>query len=170
MARDDTEAWIRTLLGKAGRDAAGLEREGWGDPGRILSMTPMTAPRRPSLPPLLAFVSFSMPTASLEALLDQVRKAGGTLVLRGLVNDSFRDTAAAIAPFADKGGFSVDPKLFERFGITVVPTFVVAPDAHDPDAVSGNMTLGAALEAVAAEGDHPGVARALLAKLRETGP
>ena len=84
-----------------------------------------------------------------------------------------------------KAGVAIDPRLFQLFGIARVPAVVVVPGGVPPcrsrgcadddpppfDRVTGNLSLAAALEAVAAEG---GVARATarqhLATLRGTRP
>ena len=80
-------------------------------------------------------------------------------------------------------GVAIDPRLFRLFGIARVPAVVVVPGGVPPcrhrgctdeqpppfDRVSGNLSLAAALEAVAAEGDAGReVARRHLATLRGT--
>ena len=56
---------------------------------------PTSRPRAASGPSLLVFVSFAMPDATITRLLDQASGARATLVLRGLVNGSLRDTVSA---------------------------------------------------------------------------
>ena len=163
FAQESPDAWLADLLDKAGREAEALRREGWD--GRAATAAPLAPTARP---PLLAFVSFSMPEASLRAVLEQTARAGGVTVLRGLVNGSFRDTAQAVAAIAREHGpgFSIDPRPFAEYGIVAVPAFVV-PGAVSPDKVAGNLSLAAALEAMVREGDNPETARRLLARLRQ---
>lgn len=74
-------------------------------------------------PNLLVFVSFSMPMESLKLLGDQVQKAGGSLVFRGLVKDSFPLTAEKMRKLGTEA--MIDPTLFEAFQVKGVPTFVM---------------------------------------------
>ncbi len=81
-------------------------------------------------PAILAFVSFSMPKQSLRLLSEQLSKIGGTLVLRGLVENSISKTVAkTIELFGDKevGGFSVDPEAFKQHQVRAVPAVVIIP-------------------------------------------
>lgn len=82
------------------------------------------------------FASFSMPNASLRSLIEQGELAGIPIVLRGLVNNSIEDTMRQVHSLYEEGeqqesGAVIDPTLFERFGITQVPSVVVA--AHSAD-------------------------------------
>ena len=76
---------------------------------------------------LLVFVSFSMPTQSLKQWLSQTQKAGGTLIIRGLVNHTFKETVKRISEILDNktGGLQLDPTLFKKYGIHQVPAVVV---------------------------------------------
>ena len=171
----DNDAWLN--------EALKLKQQGWGE-----RVSPVLPDQRRPIAPLMAFVSFSMPDDSLKAILNQVDMAGGTVVLRGLVNDSFKDTAATVAKLVEDSkrrgrergsgpgqgndnlpGFSVDPKLFTKYAITAVPTFVVT-EGDRFDKIGGNMNLAAALQAVIREGDHSEAARRLLNKLRKGSP
>ena len=60
---------------------------------------------------LLIFVSFSMPRASLDRLVDQAAKASATLILRGLVDDSMQRTVMRAQALigARQVGFQIDP-------------------------------------------------------------
>lgn len=64
-------------------------------------------------PNLLVFVSFSMPGASLKALHAQVTRLKGKLVLRGLINGSFRETAQKLKDLQIEA--IIDPILFEAY-------------------------------------------------------
>ena len=78
-------------------------------------------------PTLLVFVSFAMPEATISRLLDQAARAGGTLVLRGLVNGSMRDTVERMQRLIGERRVAVqiDPQAFDRFSIVRTPSFVL---------------------------------------------
>jgi conjugal transfer pilus assembly protein TrbC len=113
-----------------------------------------------SLGPMI-FVSLSMPVASLKKLAMDAQKVGGVLLLRGTINRSLKETVAAIKPLADQGvEVNIDPTSFERYGIKVVPTFVVdlsgaqgcdggTACAQRSALIEGDVTLGHALEHIA---------------------
>ncbi|WP_284620619.1 type-F conjugative transfer system pilin assembly protein TrbC [Aquabacterium humicola] len=114
---------------------------------------------------LLVFVSFAMPDATLSRLVDQVSKARGTLVLRGLVNGSVRETAARVRDLLGtrRVPVQVDPQAFDRHSVVRTPSFVLASgvDASKPCPVdrcpankpfllaSGDVSLGYALRHMA---------------------
>ncbi len=89
-------------------------------------------------PLLLVFISLSMPAPALNRLLDQAQNTGATLVLRGLVNGSLRDTALRVQQLIGTRQVSVqiDPEAFDRHAIQQVPTFVLlaAPATAAPGA------------------------------------
>ncbi|PIW27242.1 MAG: type-F conjugative transfer system pilin assembly protein TrbC [Rhodospirillales bacterium CG15_BIG_FIL_POST_REV_8_21_14_020_66_15] len=160
-AQDIDNAWIERMLDSAARDADALLREGWGD--RAATALPVS----PTKPALLTFVSFSMPDDSLKAILDQTARAGGITVLRGLVDNSFKETALRMGKLSREHGpgLSVDPRLFAEHGVTTVPAFVTVGETV-PDKIAGNMSLAAALETIAREGDNRDLAQTLLDTLR----
>lgn len=82
-------------------------------------------------PKVLIFVSFAMPEPTLQRLVDQAARAGATLVLRGLVNGSIRDTVTRMQALIGSRRIAVqiDPEAFDRYGITSTPTFVLAIDS-----------------------------------------
>ena len=55
-------------------------------------------------PRFIAFASLSMPPAALRAMADDVARAGGVVVLRGLPGGSARTLTAALAKVAADGG------------------------------------------------------------------
>ncbi len=79
-------------------------------------------------PKVLIFVSFAMPEATLQRLVDQAARAGATLVLRGLVNGSIRDTVTRMQALigSRRVAVQIDPEAFDRYGITRTPSFVLA--------------------------------------------
>lgn len=85
-------------------------------------------------PRLLAFVSFSMPEATLMRLAEQASVAGATLVLRGLVDGSMRQTVAKAQRLVGSRqvAFQIDPLAFDRFGVSVVPAFVLLRRGAEP--------------------------------------
>ena len=78
-------------------------------------------------PALLVFVSFAMPPATLQRLVDQAARAQTTLVLRGLVNGSLRETVDQVQKLIGtrQVAFQIDPQAFDRFAVTKTPTFVL---------------------------------------------
>lgn len=86
-------------------------------------------------PKVLIFVSFAMPEATLQRLVDQAARARATLVLRGLANGSIRETVTQMQALigSRRVAVQIDPEAFDRYGITRTPTFVlVKEDAGNP--------------------------------------
>lgn len=110
----------------------------------------------PGVPKLILFVSWSMGKEALASLGKQVQQLGGRLVFRGLINNSFVETQKAILSLRRDLGVGVaidiDPPLFEDMQVTQVPTFVVQ-EKTTHDRVSGSMSLKAAIEIMAYEGE-----------------
>ena len=130
---------------------------------------------------LFVFASFSMPKASLRQMLIEAEQFGATILFQGFLNNSVEDTTTAINetfPNADDAkGFAIDPTMFVRFDVGVVPQFVVLRDDIEPcltsgcqsdtppahDKVAGNVPIEAALRAIVdGEGDATLVANAAL--------
>lgn len=133
-------------------------------------------------PAIYIAVSLTMPPEALRRLVKDADKAGAQVVIRGFVNNSMEQTAAAARRAMDQdlaGGVAIDPQVFRAYGIQRVPAFIVARSPVTPcdgvdcvsaaaphDRVSGNISLGAALKVLADEGDAaPDVAAAALARL-----
>ena len=134
---------------------------------------------------IFALASFSMPDASLKALLADAAQLKVPVVFRGFVNNSVMDTQQALTRvFGDLDraqGFVIDPTVFRRFDVAVVPTFIGvgkdfdlcttpgcegdASPAHDR--LAGNVTLPFALRRIAEKGDV--AARAAAALLTKAG-
>ena len=121
---------------------------------------------------LLIFVSFSMPKESLRQLIADAYRVGGRLVIRGLVNNSFKDTARALYALLGEdqhGGVMVDPTLFKKFNITRVPGFVVVnhgnlsqPLCPKYDVVYGDVSLVYVLRKIVSAGEERDVAQRML--------
>ena len=78
-------------------------------------------------PTLLIFISFSMPQPALSRLVDQAARAGATVLLRGLVDGSLQKTVLRAQQLIGtrKVAFQIDPQAFDRFSVSVTPTFVL---------------------------------------------
>lgn len=116
-------------------------------------------------------VSFSMPPEDLRRIGREAHKAGATVVIRGLVRGSFKETLAAAKRVFDEnsiGGVAIDPNVFRAFNIQQVPVFISAKGPVEPcgnglncvsvapahDRLSGNITLNEALRLLAERGDQ----------------
>ena len=135
---------------------------------------------------ILIFTSLSVPAASWRQWAREAARAGEPLVLRGVSEDGMRATVRRIGERLGgaEAGIAIDPRLFRLFGVERVPAVIVVPGgvppcesrgcADDPapphDRIAGNISLAAALEAIADEGAvGRGVARRRLERLRGDG-
>ncbi len=114
--------------------------------------------------PIIIFVSFSMPQTSLKLMMHQAEIIHAPVIIRGLVNNSFKATIQKMAELTkdNHGGVQIDPTLFRRFQINKVPAVVVwnenecAPSQsclENYDVIYGDVTLDFALKKIAAEND-----------------
>lgn len=143
---------------------------------------------------VIIFASFSMDEDALRSLVVDAHKAGVPIMLRGFADGSLSATAermrnllgeieGAGGPEAEfLGGVVIDPRAYRVFRVDQVPTFIALdgplPDcdgldcsAPSPphDRISGNISLSAALQALASEGDKAAShARTALATLEGT--
>ena len=181
-------AWSRSVieraLQRAGTAAGGTAAPPEGVPTLPRELS-VAAPEHATTAEVLLFTSLAVPAPSWRDAARDAARIGVPLVLRGVAEGSLPDTARRIIGRLGgaKAGIAIDPRLFRLFGIARVPAVVVVPGGvppcrhrgcadHDPppfDQVSGNLSLAAALEAVAAEGDAGReIARRHLATLRGT--
>ena len=174
--RRDLESWSRSVieraLERAGRKASGgsdpLPAEGYA--GRLTA----SPSGRAGSPEVVVFMSLSAPEESWRQWSREAARIGAPLVLRGFGPDGLQAAVKRVGAYLHrKGGAAIDPRLFRLFRITVIPAVAVVPGGVLPcqsrgclsdkapphDRVAGNIGLGAALEAVAAEGG-PGRATA----------
>ena len=109
-------------------------------------------------PRVIAFASFSMGKVALKELAEDLHKVGGTLMFRGFVNNSIKETANKYKEYGIVG--MTDPTMFSTYKVTKVPTFVLLSDdlveqgklvIHDK--ISGNVSLEYALRNFADSGD-----------------
>ncbi len=125
----------------------------------------------PREPALRIFVTLDMPQGSLRRLVDQAERSGAVLVLRGLKNQSMRQTVAAVSDLLGqrKAGWVIDPEAFVRHGVEAAPTFLLIMGEDAPTcsattctvprpfiSVSGDVSLDYALEHMARR--HTGAA------------
>ena len=114
---------------------------------------------------LMVFVSSSMPKKSLEDYAMQLKEVGGTMVLRGLINNSFAQTTSYIHSLNKDGAVAIiDPLSYKNFDIRHVPQIVVIADDHGckwgrcqttpfHDKISGNITIKHALTEISKHGE-----------------
>ncbi len=119
---------------------------------------------------VLIFVSFSMPETSLEQWADQASRIHAPLVIRGLVDNSFKATQTRIKALMQddsvkKIGVVLDPRLFTEYQITQVPAVLVRDRSvmclptqtclttYPYDVVYGNVGLESALTVIADQED-----------------
>jgi conjugal transfer pilus assembly protein TrbC len=102
---------------------------------------------------LYIFVSFSMPQSLLETLDKTARQIGARLVIRGLKNNSFKETLSYIKEIKKEGiMIDINPVLFEDFAVNLVPAFVVV-EGKQYDKIVGNVSIPYVLEQFANSGD-----------------
>lgn len=75
----------------------------------------------------IAFVSFSMPESQIKDLMREAKAIGGTVAIRGLIDDDFQETFIKLRQLAGEldSGLIIDPTLFKRFAVSSVPAFVL---------------------------------------------
>ncbi len=125
---------------------------------------------------ILIFTSLSVPAASWRQWARDAARTGAPLVLRGVGAGGLPGTAKRIGARLGgaEAGVAIDPRLFRLFGVSRVPVVVVVPGGVPPcrsrgcadpgsgsgagfpapphDLIAGNISLAAALQAVALEG------------------
>ena len=100
---------------------------------------------------LYYFISFSMPTHLIKQYLVDADNYGGTLVLRGVTKDQDLKTfiLTHLAPLLmhppHKASIIIDPTLFLRYQVKVVPTLVCLRQ-HQALTLAGGVTTRWALE------------------------
>lgn len=111
------------------------------------------------------FASLGLSDLLLRQMLDYAKTYNGVIVLRGIENNSFRQTADHIQSLARDGeeaAIIIDPTLFKQFQIRQVPSYVLAKEQKCPvgssckpsyDKITGNITPKYALEKFVEKGD-----------------
>lgn len=138
-------------------------------------------------PQFIAFVSLSMPPASLKQMIHDTARAGGIVVFRGFPGNSMKAFATELGKVVDSQDFAtigVDPRLFRAFDVQTVPTYVVVSSDFDPcsgfhcttplppyDRMTGNVTVRYALDSFI-DGNGPGarVAAVALSNMTRSRP
>lgn len=127
------------------------------------SLTPPPGAEKGTLPAVY-FVSLAIPKEGLKPMLGDARRFGIPATLRGLKENDFRKTAAAVYELAKEdndAGVQIDPTLFERYDVRAVPALVVTcPGRYD--IIRGSLPLEDALKEVVRRGECAGTARRLL--------
>jgi conjugal transfer pilus assembly protein TrbC len=139
-------------------------------------------------PRFIAFASLSMPAQALRQMMDDVTRAGGVVVFRGLTQGSAKVMTQALGKVLGPGermdGVGIDPRLFRAFNIRDVPAYIVTASDFDLcsgfdctsgvppfDRMNGNVTAEYALRTFA-QGGGPGarIAAQHLARLTRDKP
>ena len=111
------------------------------------------------------FISFSMPSELLISLDQQAKQIGAKLVIRGLKNNSFKETFEYAKSISEQGiRVDIDPKAFDEFGVTQVPAFVINKGTQY-DKLVGNVSVAYVLGEFAANGDLKIEAKKYLVRL-----
>ena len=99
-------------------------------------------------PTLMIFVTLAMPEASLKLLATQAARAGATMVIRGLKDDSMRKTLAAVQRIIGKSpvAWQIDPPAFTRFSVHNAPAFVLVTTESRAPLTTASCTNGCALD------------------------
>lgn len=113
----------------------------------------------------ILFVSLGMPKLALRQYLLQSKQLGIPLVIRGLLNNSYPDTAKRIYQILHpkntgkksiSGGFEIDPVYFKKFHISVVPALVINSGIHS-SVIYGNIPIQKLLQLTASQSKYPDV-------------
>jgi conjugal transfer pilus assembly protein TrbC len=107
-----------------------------------------TLPDAPEDPSIFVFASFSMPETAWLSLSEELVKSRGVFILRGLPKNSFKELAKRLYDLRKKGmkaTVQVDPRLFSRYNIQTVPSFIITENDHFKK-LAGNVSLTFALE------------------------
>lgn len=116
---------------------------------------------------LIVFISTSMSKTSIKQWAVQADLLGAELVIRGFINNSFKDTVLLAQELFAKdnvGGFNIDPLKFKSYDIQVVPA-VVLDAGGKVDLVQGDIGLIEALKIIKAKGANSGEAQNYLLKI-----
>ena len=116
---------------------------------------------------LYIFISTSMSKPLLKSYFDAANIYGGTLVFKGLPNNSFKELAKLVQEIVgvnelNKASFQIDDQAFERFDIEQVPTIILSLESeYLPnqssriiyDKMTGNVGIKYSLEQFASSGE-----------------
>lgn len=176
VAQKDVEAMIaRTVQDQANIQGQALKfMESIKKGNRSCQMQPEALPSNTEKTPstLLVFVTLSMNGGAmsdemLKAYARDLRKVGGRLVIRGLIDDSFLKTAKRLKELGIE--VDIDPTVFETFKVECVPVIIHTkgrPGSYNGpyDRMIGSVSVLHALEEFERDGDLD--ATHLLKKIR----
>lgn len=118
-------------------------------------------------PNLIIFISFSMPEKSIVNILQNAKKIHASVIIRGLIHNSFKETFAKMALIvkeAGGGGVELNPLVFRKFNIQKVPAIVVLPSSdtcrlekicsdNQYDVIHGDIPIDSALKSIRDHGE-----------------
>jgi len=113
--------------------------------------------------PLIVFISFSMPEASLLSFAKELESCGGVFVVRGLPNNSFAEFFNKLNHLKELGmdaPILIDPDSFEEYEVTEVPTIVLKGEQAF-DKMTGNVPVAYTLETFSEKGEEQYLAKEL---------
>ena len=116
---------------------------------------------------IIIFISASMSEQSILQWAKQADLLDAELVMRGFIDNDFKQTVLFAQRLFVKervGGFNIDPFLFKKYAIEIVPT-VVLDVAGTVDIVAGDMGLIEALKIISEQGENKQHARNILSKI-----
>ncbi|MEN8236794.1 MAG: type-F conjugative transfer system pilin assembly protein TrbC [Pseudomonadota bacterium] len=108
---------------------------------------------------LLVFVSFSMPELTLRNYSRDVKKVGGRLLVRGLLDDSFKVTQQRLRQLGIE--LDIDPDLFTKYKVQQVPSFIWLTDGQPSNRLVGHVSLQHVLQEFAGVSQQPELQLAL---------
>lgn len=120
------------------------------------------------------FASFGLSDSLLRQMLDYAKIYNGVIVLKGIENNSFKQTAEHVQRLSKEGeeaAIIIDPTLFKQFEVERVPAYILAKQEKCPvglsckpsyDKITGNITPKYALEKFVEKGELLLEAKALL--------
>lgn len=120
---------------------------------------------------LFLFISSSMPRQALENYFYEAKKYNATILIRGFINDSLKETTQFFAKIDNGTSALIDPDRYTKFNINAVPAIVLVQDESEcinqsctprHDRISGNISIAYALESFAKEGDLRNLAQNIL--------
>lgn len=101
------------------------------------------------------FISFSLPPLLLEQTLDDAARFNIPVVLNGLYENSMPKTIQKVSKLITKNpnlDLRIDPTLFEKFNIEMVPAIVVE-NRNSFDVLFGNLAIKDGLLELASNGE-----------------
>lgn len=103
-------------------------------------------------------ISFSVPDQTWVSLSAEMEKIGAVFVLRGLPSNSFKELSKKLQHLSKLGVKSevrLDPMLYTTYKIEKAPTFlIIDKDKEEYHTLSGNVSLGFAMETMVGKGEN----------------